>query len=308
MGHLLQLPRSSLSARFGAALLCRLDQATGKLAEPILAHHAPQPLHIECLLENPTDRRDLIEQVIRELLADLVARLNEQGLGAVQLQLQIHTTDKTYVKLNVGLFRPTADAQHLLPLLHMQLERHQFAAPVIGVTLTTPLTARLEERQKQLLDGPSVSSQHLRLLIDRLSNRLGQQAVLAAKLMADAQPERAFQLMPLAGTTLRKATRASQAARQRHEHAAGLRPLQMEPLPIPVQTIAVVPDGPPISFRHQGNTHRIAQHWGPERIETGWWRGSAIQRDYYRVQDEAGCRFWIFRERKTGRWFLQGEF
>jgi protein ImuB len=85
------------------------------------------------------------------------------------------------------------------------------------------------------------------------------------------------------------------------------RPLFLRP-PLALDVVSVVPDGPPITFRFQGRLYRIAHHWGPERIETGWWRGGSVRRDYYRVQTEDGLRFWLFRRIEDGKWHLHGEF
>jgi protein ImuB len=88
----------------------------------------------------------------------------------------------------------------------------------------------------------------------------------------------------------------------------GLRPLRLSPNPIAIAVISLVPDGPPIAFRFAGVQHAIADSIGPERIETGWWRGPHVQRDYYRVTTSAGRRYWLFRDRGVGRWFLHGWF
>jgi protein ImuB len=80
------------------------------------------------------------------------------------------------------------------------------------------------------------------------------------------------------------------------------------PQPIPLAAVSIAPEGPPLSFTYQGQVERIQRHWGPERIETAWWRGPSVRRDYYRVEVAAGRRFWLFRELRTGRWFLHGHF
>ena len=72
--------------------------------------------------------------------------------------------------------------------------------------------------------------------------------------------------------------------------------------------MSVAPDGPPVWFRWRKRKFDIARYWGPERIETGWWRQGTVRRDYYRVETEAGCRFWLFRDLKTGDWYLHGSF
>jgi hypothetical protein len=91
-------------------------------------------------------------------------------------------------------------------------------------------------------------------------------------------------------------------------HAPAARPLCLKPRPIPIEVVSVVPDGPPIHFRWQAGEHFIQGTWGPERIETGWWRGPHVQRDYYRVETATGQRFWLFRQNDTGKWFLHGAF
>ena len=83
---------------------------------------------------------------------------------------------------------------------------------------------------------------------------------------------------------------------------------EAEPVPALVAAVAVVPDGPPVWFEWQGQRHDVAQAVGPERIETGWWRGRHVQRDYYRVAGTTGGGFWLFRDRVSGQWFVHGVF
>jgi protein ImuB len=89
---------------------------------------------------------------------------------------------------------------------------------------------------------------------------------------------------------------------------AAARPLVLKPRPIPIEVISVVPDGPPVRFRWHAAEHVVEDSWGPERIETGWWRGPHVERDYYRVETATGQRFWVFRQNDTGKWFLHGAF
>jgi protein ImuB len=89
---------------------------------------------------------------------------------------------------------------------------------------------------------------------------------------------------------------------------AGDRPLWLEPEPVALAVLSVVPEGPPIRFRLGGDDHRVERYWGPERIETGWWRTRCIRRDYYQVETQEGQRYWLFRELNSQRWFVQGAF
>ncbi|HEY2759752.1 MAG TPA: hypothetical protein VGI75_03395, partial [Pirellulales bacterium] len=138
------------------------------------------------------------------------------------------------------------------------------------------------------------------LLVDGLSNRLGRETVARAVPQAEAQPELAFRYEPLAGVAPRK------TKPQRWKHLP--RPLQLEKEPLPLQVMSVVPDGPPMQFHLRGELHRVAYAWGPERIQTGWWRGRYVQRDYFRVETSNGRRFWLFRRLSDGKWFLHGSF
>ena len=168
---------------------------------------------------------------------------------------------------------------------------------------------------------PRGGTRELSRLIDRLSNRLGRAAVVRACLRADAQPERAFRYVPLAGKVpvdvaqsaqpnqakaanqSKGANRASQSTRE-----FGLRPLYLFSSPLRVDVLNVLTNGAPVLWRWLGREHSAVQHWGPERIETGWWRGRSVCRDYYRVQTARGLRYWLFMNLDDGCWFLQGAF
>jgi protein ImuB len=86
------------------------------------------------------------------------------------------------------------------------------------------------------------------------------------------------------------------------------RPLRLFPQPFALDVVSVVPDGPPLVFTWGGMERRIERTWGPERIQTGWWRARGVGRDYYRVETSLGHRFWLFRQLADGRWFLHGVF
>jgi hypothetical protein len=121
-----------------------------------------------------------------------------------------------------------------------------------------------------------------------LAGRLGRMAVFEPRPVVDAQPEHAWVASPPEPGRQASATAAAVVA-------ARLRPLWMTPRPIRVETASVVPDGPPLWFCISGVRHRVADAWGPERIETAWWRGCSIRRDYYVVETESGERWWLFR-------------
>jgi protein ImuB len=122
--------------------------------------------------------------------------------------------------------------------------------------------------------------------------------VVRAVPQPEAQPELAFRYEPLAGGLPHK-TKSTWKRLPR--------PLRLANEPVPLEALSVVPDGPPIQFQFHG-LHRVAHVWGPERIQTGWWRGRYVQRDYYRIETTTGKRYWLFRRLSDGQWFLHGIF
>lgn len=296
--QLLQLPRCSLSARFGERLLLRVDQLFGTIQETIAAHRPQPTFFVEEVLEHPIESLALIEHVVRELVNRIARMLAPRQQGAVRLFGRLDCAPGP-LTFHVGLFRPSADPQHLWDLVRMQLA---LPGPVGRVTLAAPQIAPLENRQRELFAGSHDVSRQLNLLIDRLSSRLGASAVLRPEPTADPLPERAVRYVPL--IELARKRRASKSP----PYSAATRPLTLHSLPRALEVVSVVPDGPPVSFRLSGRMHRITHWWGPERIESGWWRGRSVRRDYYRVETESGQRYWIFRHLTDGMWFMHGEF
>ncbi len=103
-------------------------------------------------------------------------------------------------------------------------------------------------------------------------------------------------------------TTSDEAPDYQYISGPAVRPLCLKPRPVPIAVISIMPDGPPIRFRLHGGEHTVWQNWGPERIETGWWRETVVERDYFRVETSTGQRFWLFRQNDSSQWFLHGEF
>ncbi len=161
---------------------------------------------------------------------------------------------------------------------------------------------------------PEMRREHaseLAVLVDRLSNRLGANAVVRPWLLAGAQPEFACHYRPLASLAARRAGKTKRGRRPSlvdSPKIPGDRPLLLEPRPLRLSAVSVAPEGPPAQFRAAGRTEQVVRAWGPERIETSWWRTRCVRRDYYQVETAGGARFWLFRELNTGSWYLHGSF
>lgn len=186
----------------------------------------------------------------------------------------------------------------------------------------------LVQEQRQLFDeNPRLDRQALSHLINRLANRVGSENVVYPTLLSGAQPEYAYRLKPLVDPNRQHRRRKAKPLRQSHMQA---RPLRLFRPPLPLRTMNVVEakqnrgflgqaehrddsemcsGGLPILLRvNDSSVFRVTDAWGPERIETGWWRGLTVCRDYWRVEIETQQHFWVYRDLRTGAWFLHGEF
>ena len=324
------LPRDELSSRFGPELLRRWDQALGRLAEPVPSHEPPPQLQADWSPQQPTARRATVEAALEQLIDRVAAMLGPLGVGAVrlecrldcQLDCQLDSTGNATeaaepVGFSVGVFEPTASPKHLFELAQMQLQRLRLPGPVLAMHVAVTATAELECRQQEMFfragegkDGLRQDARRLTGLIDRLSSRLGRRSVLRVRLVPDAQPELAYRYRPLIEGTRRRHSPRGRAPRGRSAKqrpvALPPRPLRLLPRPVALAAMSTIPDGPPLRFCFRDREHRIAHTWGPERIETGWWRGHVVGRDYYRIESIKGQRFWLFRRLRDGRWFMHG--
>ena len=330
IGEVLLWPREQLRSRFGPSLLWRIDQFTGAAREVILAVPPPEEFVVEQELEFPLADRQALAQVMEALARRLASLLAARCAGALGVVCQVECDDASAVEFEVGLFQPSANLRHLLALLELELERVRFAAPATAIALRVIRQAPLVERQGSLFDEERSldGSTKLAALVDQFAGRLGRRAVLRCALASEAQPELAYRAEPLIGKararargkspaaaprtaeTVKKSLRTNTASKE--GRGGALRPLDrpthLLPTPTPVETIAVAPGGPPRQFCHAGRRQEIVRTWGPERIETGWWRRRTAARDYYRVETDEGSEFWLFRELRSGQWFLHGMF
>ncbi|SMO97774.1 protein ImuB [Paracoccus laeviglucosivorans] len=306
IGDLLVQPRAPLTRRFGPELGRRLDQALGDMAEPIVPLRPDGLIEVRRAFAEPIAAAETIARYIGKLVGQLCAVLEERGLGARRLDLLCHRVDNRIEAVRVGLAVPQRDPKRLTRLLCDKIET---IAPGYGIeimVLSTPVAEPLAPRQAGggLLE-PAVPD--LSGLIDILANRVGAQAVYRIAPVASDVPERAVMRIPALAT----------------ETGAGWphhwpRPARLLPRPEPIETMALLPDQPPVWIAWRGIRRRVRRADGPERIFGEWWKRDAEMiavRDYFRIEDEAGARYWIFRagdgeDAGTGshRWFLHGIF
>lgn len=300
IGQLSALSRADLTSRFEEELTHRLNQATGQIAEPITAHRPPPEVVAHDQLEYPTADRQWLDVVLGQLTKRVCDSLEQRQQGAIRLECKLRDEKGNEIVTVINAYQPTANPSHLLGLIDLQLSRSAIVAPVTAVQLSVLLSAPLLVSQLELFGcSRQEFDRQIASMVDRLSSRLGRHAVVRPIYQPDAQPEYAFRYEPLAGMKPSK--------RKTHPLQKLPRPLSLEAIPRALRVLSVVPHGPPIQFEWHG-THRVASFWGPERIQTAWWRGRYIQRDYYRVETTTGQRYWLFRRLHDSKWFLHGVF
>jgi protein ImuB len=316
--QLYPLPRAALTARFGAALLTRLEQACGQAAEPI-SPRPPRPAHrAELAFAEPLLETRALAAVAPRLLAELCTGFELAGLGARRLTLAVYRVDNSTACVSIGTSRPCREARQLARLLAEKLEeldpgfgieRAVLAAEVVEPLLPEPLAWR------GMGAGDLDQARDLAPLVDRLSNRLGEGAVAQLAPQASHLPERAQRRVP---ALVRE--KPEPFPERRRQDEAPARPLRLLARPEPIEAVAPVPDQPPVLFRWRQALHRVARVRGPERLAPEWWRApeadpAVLTRDYFAVEDTEGGRFWLFREglylagaASLPRWYLHGMF
>jgi protein ImuB len=320
IGALSALPRAALARRFQDAealnVLQRLDQAMGHLPEPLIPVTAPAVYRVQHIFAEPMTNLEAVAIEAAALADRLAQALEQDGVGARRLHLTGFRVDGRTTRLDVRLSAASRRAAHLLRLFKDKgFEHLDLGFGIDALALCAPVTEPLHARQTTLetgaLAGARQADAHARdALVDRLSARLGEGAVLAAHLAESWLPETAETLGPYASR--------SEAA---PNPAIGPRPILLFDPPEPIDAVAELPDGAPARFTWRRAARRVLRASGPERLSPEWWKasGSGKQkrtRDYYRVEDDHGGRYWVFREGLyDGRdvdpppsWWMQGLF
>ena len=293
IADLYPLPRAALARRFGLLPGERLDQALGRCEEPI-SPRLPAPPHIvRQVLAEPIIDADNLATVLQRLLTRLCRDLAVAGQGARRLELFCYRVDGRVAKLGVGTSRPTRDDGALIRLFAERLERIDPGFGIEAVALAAPHVEPLADLQLALKRGEAASAAELAPLIDRLGNRLGFDRLARAVPRESHLPERALQRQSALMTP------PSPPARW----PARPGPLRLLARPERVQAAG----DPPQEFLWQARRHRIRRADGPARIAPEWWRGeTGGARDYWRLEDEEGGRFWLYGQ--SGGWYLHGLF
>jgi protein ImuB len=303
--------REALARRFrnrrspGANPLVRLDQLLGRVPEPLLPVIGTEQPMVQRRLAEPIRHRPLLDRVVADLAADMARLLEGLGQGARRLELALWKVDGEVLVRRLEMAAAARDPAHICRLFAARLDDLDAGFGIELVRLGAPWTEPLVMGQAELEAAAEERGTSLAACIDRLTVRLGAEAVRRPAPRASHLPERAQRwapaLDPLPGL--------------QEDFAFHERPLKLLDRPEPIAVIYEAPDGLPRLFRWRGAVHEIARAEGPERIAPEWWRerGTVRLRDYYRIEDSTGRRYWIYRHGLAGdgrggapEWFLQG--
>ncbi len=319
IGDLYPLPRAGLARRFrgedGLRVVERLDQALGDLAEPLRPERPAPAYRVWTAFAEPLTHIEGVAFHLPALTQALAEQLTRDGKGARTLALVAFRVDGRATAIEAGLSAPAAAPAHLIRLLKEKgLERLDLGFGADALMLVALKAEPLAPRQLETpgeTAAPAAEPQALAALVDRLRARLGEAVVLHPTLRESWVPERS------------EAWGAVASAQAAAAAPVGPRPILLLDPPEPVETVAELPDGAPARFTWRRVGRRVARSDGPERLAPEWWRAapggrpwSERTRDYYRVEDEEGRRYWIFREGLFGRddadkppsWWLHGVF
>ncbi len=303
---ILAQPRAPMILRFGPELGRRLGQALGQSAEPIEPIRPPDLIEVRRAFAEPIGAVETIARYIGKLAIDLCTALKDKGLGARRLDLLCHRVDNRVQAVRVGTAQPVRDSKRLTRLLCDRIETIDPGFGIEVMTLAATIAEPLACRQliSSLVEetAPDISD-----LVDTLANRVGERAIYRIAPVSSDVPERSVRRIP---------AMAPDNAATWPNHWP--RPARLLARPEPIEIVALLPDHPPVSFTWRGIRRRVKRADGPERVFGEWWRRDAelaAVRDYFRIEDDAGERYWVYRsgdgeDASTGshRWYLHGVF
>lgn len=283
IGECLQLPRAELARRAGPVLMLLFDRLLGKAPDPREPWQPPQRFVQKLELSAEICRHTALLFPARRLIVSLCGFLRGRGAATQHLRWCLLHREVAPTCFGQGLLQPSRDPQHILEMFSERIERVQLPEPVLSVELRVDDCQDFEESSGELL--PQAARLPNRQLLERLRSRLGERQVQGLCVLPDYRPERSWRLCT-PGAAGEVTDRDIQ------------QPPWLLPEPRPLAVAGNRPD--------YGGPLRL--HSLPRRIESGWWDGFDVARDYFVASSESGERLWVFRDRRSGRWFLHGLF
>ena len=300
---LVGMPRASLRRRFGKEFLQKLDMALGYEEEIIHPIHLSEPYHERLPCLEPIVTATGIEIALQRLLETLSRRLQQEAKGIRVAVFKCYRVDGKILKIEIDTNRPSHNTKHLFKLFEIKLPTIEAEPGIELFTLEAPKVEDVSALQEKIWEKISgLENSALAELLDRLAGKFGANHIQRYLPDEHYWPERSIKV---ASSLAEKPTTIWKVDRPR--------PLQLLSNPQPITVTAPIPDYPPMLFRYKGKLHKVIKADGPERIEQEWWLQDGQHRDYYCVEDEEGCRYWLFRsghynDEKSYKWFIHGFF
>jgi protein ImuB len=306
LGELMRLPRAGFAKRFGAAKLADLDRLLGRRADPRRRLKRRERYGGRVDLDHEIESHESILRALRPLLDELEQFLRGRQRGITALQCRFHHYRAAPTRCTLRLATPESNAASFAKLLRERLATLVLPEPVRRCELRSgALTERVVASSSLWSPGEHghVPAGEMPALVEHLRARLGSEAVYGIGRVPEHRPENAWRVAEpkLDSAVASPGGKASTGITQTGEMFR--RPLWLLSAPCELDSQRGRP-------RHGGALQLLA---GPERIESGWWDGADIQRDYYVASDTRGARFWIYRECSgeclgAKKWFLHGIF
>jgi protein ImuB len=282
IGELLALPAAAIARRFGPAASLYLQRLRGAAHEPQRCVRAPTRFTARCEFSGAVSDTTALLFPLQRLLAALQGYLRslDRAVQRYSLHLEHHRASAT--QLTIGLARPGRDAAQFLALARERLAATTLAAPVLGLRVEADELLQPLVLQGDMFSQAAQQAEQLQHSLDRLAARLGHDAVRTLDRNADHRPERAWRLRAAQLTPQLTVQLAAQSAAQAPDRPCWLLP-EPRRIDMPRELLA-----------------------GPERIESGWWDGADIARDYYLARGEHGAQLWVYNDLRSGVWHVHG--
>jgi protein ImuB len=282
LGELMRLPRAGLARRLSPAMVLDLDRALGKEPTPRRAFVRRERFRERCDFETEIEHVAYLEKALEPLIERCARFLRRRQAGIQALQLKLKHREATTTRVQIGLASITSERHRLTDVICQKLARLTLKAPVRSMELVSGSLRGLSASSLDIFAGlkGAGSRDSAPQLVERLRARLGEEAVYGVCLIPEHRPEAAWRRVQELSLTAGKSL--AEPVDQKLPRPVWL---LNEPLPLPKPEIL----------------------HGPERIETGWWDGKGVARDYYVARHE-GARLWVFQERRSKLWYVHGVF